>query len=98
MAFSKTFPKNMPGSNYPVWEEVFLTEEEENQAAERCRKENFAILDQCLQDAKMLAIKNAINEDIIVSNLAVALFEKRASHEVFWKESRAKEKFDGKKG
>ena len=96
MPFSKTFPKTMAGSNYPVWEEIFLTEEEEAQAAERCRKENFSLLDECLQDAKMLAIKNAINEDGIVSNLAVALFEKRASHEVFWKESKAKEKFDGK--
>ena len=28
--------------------------------------------------------------------LAIALFDKRASHQVFWKENRAKEKFDGK--
>lgn len=97
MAFSKTFPKTLPGSNYPVWEEIFLTEEEERVVSEKCRKENFAILDECIQDAKMLAIKNAMNEDSIVSNLAVALFEKRASHEVFWKESKAKEKFDQKK-
>ena len=94
MPFSKTFPKTLPGSNYPVWEEVSLTEEEDISISEKCRKENFKILDECLQDAKMMAIKNAINEDVIVSNLAVALFEKRASHEVFWKESRAKEKFD----
>jgi hypothetical protein len=29
-------------------------------------------------------------------SIASALFEKRASHSVYWKESRAKEKFDDK--
>lgn len=96
MAFSKTFPRTIPGSNYPLWEEVFLTEEEERQAEERCRHENFQLMDECLQEAKMVAIKHAINEDQIRAQLAIALFEKRASHVVFWKESMAKEKFDGK--
>jgi hypothetical protein len=96
MAFSKTFPKNVPGSNYPVWEEIFLTEEEEKQVEESCKKQNFIILDKSIQDARALAIKNGMNEDNIVAKLAIALFEKRASHEVFWKESKAKEKFDKK--
>ena len=30
--------------------------------------------------------------DII--NMAISLFEKRASHSVYWKESKAKDKFD----
>jgi len=96
MTFSKTFPKTMPGSNYPIWEEVFLTEEEEQAAEEQCKKENFRILDSSLQEAKALAIKNGINEDSNLVQLAIALFEKRASHVVFWKESKAKEKFDEK--
>ena len=29
MTFSKSFPKIVKGSNYPRWEEVFLTESEE---------------------------------------------------------------------
>ena len=45
----------------------------------------------------MLAIKNGINEDHNVTRLAVVLFEKRSSHVVFWKESKAKEKFENKK-
>ncbi|HLD00616.1 MAG TPA: hypothetical protein VJC39_02635 [Candidatus Nanoarchaeia archaeon] len=94
MVFSKTFPRTIPGSNYPVWEEIFLTSEEELQAAEECKKINFLILDECLQEAKILAIKRGLNTDENVANLAIALFEKRASHEVFWKESKAKEKFD----
>ncbi|HLC89193.1 MAG TPA: hypothetical protein VJG49_04095 [Candidatus Nanoarchaeia archaeon] len=94
MAFSKTFPKTIPGSNYPLWEEVFLTAAEELQVEEECKKANFQLLDECLRDAKMLTIKNGMNEDENIVRLAVALFEKRASHVVFWKESKAKEKFD----
>jgi len=96
MAFSKTFPRTIAGSNYPVWEEIFLTLAEEQEISETCRKENISLLDQSIQDARMLAIKNGMNEDHIVAKLAVALFEKKASHEVFWKESKAKEKFDKK--
>ncbi len=96
MPFSKTFPKTVPGTNYPIWEEVFLTAEEEQQVEAECKKINFQLLDECLQDAKMLAIKNGINEDDNLTKLAIALFEKRASHVVFWKESKAKEKFDRK--
>jgi len=96
MAFSKNFPRTVPGSNYPAWEEISLTLAEEQEIAESCRKENVSLLDESLQDAKMLAIKNRMNEDDIIARLAVALFEKRASHEVFWKESKAKEKSDKK--
>lgn len=96
MPFSKTFPKAIPGSNYPLWEEVFLTEQEEREAEEECKKYNFRILDECIQEAKAIAIKNGMNEDQNIINLARALFDKRASHEVFWKEKKAKEKFDGK--
>ena len=53
-------------------------------------------MDECLSEAKSLAIKKGINEEVIVSNIAVALFEKRSSHVVFWKENKAKEKFEKK--
>ena len=96
MAFSKTFPRTVPGSNYPTWEEIKLTTEEELEVEELCRKENFSLLDDCLREAKSLAIKNQINTEENVTNIAIALFEKRASHVVFWKESKAKEKFDEK--
>ena len=96
MAFSKTFPKNVPGTNYPLWEEVFLTEQEERDAEEQCKRENSLLMDECLSEAKSLAIKKGINEDEITANIAIALFEKKASHVVFWKENKAKEKFDKK--
>ena len=94
MAFSKTFPKTIPGTNYPIWEEITLTPEEERLVEEQCKKTNFQLLDQSIQEAKMLAIKNGMNEDCNIVNMAKALFDKRASHLIFWKESKAKEKFD----
>lgn len=94
MAFSKTFPKQVPGTNYPQWEEVYLTTEEERLVEDKFRRDNFQILDECLKEAKNLAIKNAINTEENVTNLAIALFEKRASHLIFWKEDKAKEKFN----
>ncbi len=96
MAFSKTFPKTMPGTNYPVWEEIFLTTEEEQEVEELCKKANFLIMDESIQEAKALMVKNGMNEDSNIINIAKSLFDKRASHLIFWKESRAKEKFDQK--
>ena len=72
--FSKTFPRTIQGSNYPLWEEIYLTEQEERAAEESCRQENFQLMDEALQEAKMLAIKHGINEDQIRTQLAIALF------------------------
>ena len=94
MVFSKKFPKDVPGSNYPVWEEVVLTEAEEMQVEEESQKEQYLLLDDCLREAKSLAIKNQVNDDKNVVSLAIALFDKRSSHVIFWKENKAKEKFD----
>ncbi len=92
--FSKTFPKQIPGSNYPVWQEIKLTDEEEKAIEHECKQANFRMLDSCLTEAKALAIKHGINTGENQVKMAIALFEKRASHEVFWKENKAKEKFD----
>lgn len=94
MAFSKKFPKDVPGSNYPVWEEIVLTEDEEKQVEEEAQREQFHLMDDCLKEAKTLAIKNQVNDDLNVTNLAIALFDKRSSHVIFLKENKAKEKFD----
>tara|TARA_Y100000034_G_scaffold72937_1_gene87878 strand:- start:355 stop:654 length:300 start_codon:yes stop_codon:yes gene_type:complete len=94
MPFSKKFPRQVPDSNYPVWEEIYLTEEEEREIEQQSQKEHFSILDDCINEAKTLVIKHGMNEPKNVTKLAIALFEKRASHVVFWKENKAKEKFD----
>ena len=95
MPFSKTFPKTIKGSVYPRWEEVFLTDEEERFEEAKCRQENLRLLDECINDAKVILSKQNLKpfqNDLI--RVAIALFDKRASHAVYWKENRAKEKFD----
>ncbi len=95
MAFSKSFPKTVEGSAYPKWEEVFISEEEERDIEQRAREENIKIMQECIDDAKMLIEEKGFKgfkEDIL--KVAVPLFEKRASHTVYWKESKCKEKFD----
>ena len=95
MPFSKSFPKTIEGSSYPQWEEVFLTEEEEKEEERKCREENIKLMKECIDDAKKIIQEKSMKEyqtDII--NMAISLFEKRASHSVYWKESKAKEKFD----
>jgi hypothetical protein len=94
MNFSKTFPRTTKESSYPIWEEIVLSEEEEKLAQEECRRENYFILDESLEEAKSLAIKHGMNTDENRVLIAIALFEKRASHVIFWKENKAKEKFD----
>lgn len=57
--------------------------------------ENIALFSQCIDDAKSMLIKKGLMEnDVNVVNAAVALFEKRASHSIYLKERKAKEKFD----
>ncbi len=98
MAFSKTFPKSSDKSVYPKWIEVFLTEAEEKEQEALCRSENIKLMKECIEDAK--AIMNEKNLKKFQTNMvdiAISLFEKRASHVVYWKESKAKEKFDKEK-
>ena len=95
MAFSKSFPKTVEGSAYPKWEEVFISEEEEIEIEQKAREEHIKIMQECIDDAKALIEEKGFKgfkEDIL--KVAVPLFEKRASHNVYWKESRCKEKFD----
>ncbi len=98
MAFSKTFPKNSDKSSYPEWVEVFLTEAEENEQEALARSENIKIIKECIDDAKEIMEEKDLKKfQTNMVDIARALFEKRASHEVFWKESKAKEKFDKEK-
>lgn len=97
MAFSKSFPRRMEGVSYPVWEDIYLSEKEEEEMETKARKENYRIMMQCIKDSQSLFDKFQLTRyqpDII--NVATSLFDKRASHPVFWKEALCKEKFDKK--
>lgn len=99
MAFHKKFPKTLPGSNYPEWIEIELTEEVEKEVEEKARKENIQLMKNCLVDAKgILQEKGLRAYDNNRVRVAVALFEKLASHSVYHKEERAKEIFDEEYG
>ena len=95
MTYSKSFPKTYEGSSYPKWEEVILSSIEEKDIENNARKENVILMKECVLDAKKLCDDEQLKDyqsDIIA--LAIALFEKRASHIVYHKETKAKEKFD----
>lgn len=95
MGFSKRFPRQVPGQAYPEWEEIYLTEPEEEFIEQQARKENLRLMDECIEDAKkIIARKNLKTYQTDLINMAISLFEKRASHTVYWKEEKAKEKFD----
>lgn len=95
MSFSKSFPKTVKGSTYPQWEEVFLTDEEEKQVEEKAKQENIKLMKESLEEAKKIFEDSQLKDfqkDLV--RMAVALFEKKSSHVVYWKESKCKEKFD----
>jgi hypothetical protein len=95
MTFSKRFPRELPGSTYPKWEEITLTASEENVEEARAREQNIKVMKECIDDAKALATeKNLKPFETSVVTIAVSLFEKRASHVVYFKEQKAKDKFD----
>ena len=95
MVFSKSFPRTVKGSSYPRWEEVSISNEEEALEEQKCRAENIKLMKECIEDAKEIINKKGFKKyqtDLI--NMAIALFEKRASYAVHFKENKAKEKFD----
>ncbi len=95
MSFSKSFPRTLKGSNYPTWEEVYLSDEEEKEAEETAKKENIILMKECIDEAKkIISEKNFKEYQTDVVNLAISLFDKTASHQVYHKEKMIKEKFD----
>ena len=68
---------------------------EETEQEVRTRKENINLMKECITDAKEIIENKGLKDyqtDVI--NMAISLFEKRASHVVYYKEEKAKEKFD----
>ncbi len=97
MGFSKSFPRTTDKSVYPIWEEISLSKEEETEQESLARRENIEKIHQCIKDAKTIIESEGLKPfqtDMV--NMAIALFEKRGSHEIYYKENKAKEKFDKK--
>jgi hypothetical protein len=95
MAFSKAFPQRSDKSVYPRWEDIYLSDDEERSIEVEARAENIELMKQCYDDAKKIMGDKGLKDfQTDLTRIAIALFEKRASHTVYWKESRAKDKFD----
>lgn len=95
MGFSKSFPRTSDKSVYPKWVEVFLTDAEEKQVEFEARDENIRLMMQCIEDAKDIFRDKRLKDfQTNVIEVAIALFEKRASHLVWKKEALCKDKFD----
>ena len=95
MPYSKSFPKKSKKDMYSNWEEVFLTDTEEKIEELTAKTENISLMKECIEDAKKIfAEKNLKPFQTDMINMAIALFDKRASHVVYHKERKAKEKFD----
>lgn len=97
MAFSKSFPKTTDKSVYPKWEEIALSETEEKAQEILARKENIEKLKESIDDAgRIMEDKGLKPYQTDMIHIALGLFEKRASHEIYYKENKAKEIFDKK--
>ncbi|MBT3691234.1 hypothetical protein HOG16_03270 [Candidatus Woesearchaeota archaeon] len=99
MAFSKSFPRTTEKSTYPIWEEVYLSDSEEKRADLETKNETISLMKECIDDSKQIILDKELKDyqsDVIA--VAISLFEKRASHSVYRKEQKAKEKFDEKYG
>lgn len=95
MVFSKRFPKDVPGSRFPEWVDVELTDAEEAEVEAQARNEHIAIMKDCLTDALQIAKDKELKDyQTNVVQIAQQLFDKRASHVVWHKEERARIKFE----
>ncbi|MBU0980636.1 MAG: hypothetical protein KJ709_07540 [Nanoarchaeota archaeon] len=95
MTFTKAFPKRIAKSNFPQWMDITLSDEEEREIESKAKQESIRLFSECIEDAKKIMESSRLKP--FQSNLvdiAITLFDKRASHVVFWKESKCREKFD----
>jgi len=46
---------------------------------EQLRKQHLLLMDECVQDAKYIAIKHGINQEDVIATLAAALFKERVN-------------------
>ena len=93
MVFSKSFPRELKDGS-TRWEEIFLSAQEEREREQVARQENLFLIRQCIADARnVLKDEKMMDMQSHVLSIAMSLFKKRSSHEVFYKEEKCKEKF-----
>ncbi len=60
-----------------------MSSEEQQQ---QLRQQHLQLMDECVQDAKYIAIKHGINQEDVVATLAAALFKERVIKEEILKD------------
>lgn len=93
MAFAKNIPRHIDGAKITKWEEVTLSEKEEEAQEAMARDEHNALMKECIRDAITIFTGSDLKmfqSDMI--KVGIALFEKRSSHTVYYKEEKAREK------
>ncbi len=95
MTFTKSFPKEVPGSRLPEWIEITLSDAEETAVEAIAREQHMLLMKECLTDAQQIVQDKTLKDyQTNIVQIAQALFDKRASHVVWHKEERAREKFE----
>ncbi|NTV23152.1 MAG: hypothetical protein HGA85_02120 [Nanoarchaeota archaeon] len=95
MVFSKSFPRMQDKAPYTRWVDIKLSEEDEGEQERIARRDNLKLLHQSIEDAKDVIKGEGLKpfqSDMV--SIALALFEKRASHVVYYKEEKAREMFE----
>jgi hypothetical protein len=97
MTFSKSFPRTDGKTNFPIWEEISLDSNSEREVESKAQRETNALMKQCIGDSRLIMEDmNLRDSQTDLVRMAVSLFEKRASHIVYWKEEECKNRFDAK--
>jgi len=78
------------------WKEITLNDEEEREVELLARAYNVELLRQFLEIAEEITRDEGLKEDDRV-RIALTLFEKEASHAVYWKERACRMKLQEKK-
>jgi len=95
MVFVKSFPKRGESRAYPEWVDVALTDGEERAVEQKAREENIRLFKECLDDAREVIREKQLKPfDDNLIEITKTLFDKRASHAVFWKENACRDKFE----
>jgi hypothetical protein len=91
MVFSKSFPKYFGKS---IWEIVSIDDSLEKEVEKRVLNENVVFMERSIENARQIFIQmklKPVQSDIVI--VAIALFEKRACHELYHKEDACKRIF-----
>ena len=93
----KSFPYN--NGNFTKWVEIKLDNDEIQMEIEQAMEDQINLFEVCIEDAKKIAnrlgnIYGDANKDIDIMEIASQLFQKRASHLIYYLDEACRRKFE----